>query len=99
MPVAAKTAGLFWEYPSNKGNFQKIFEGETIFRFLPTPLLQIFCEFMLHSKLDFKGITDPDDISPSMNWSTPSCREFSLTRGVWVKDTFENGEAIKHGVP
>ena len=59
--VAAITAWQFWSYLSNKSNFQKIFEGELFFNTLSATLLQIFWEFMLHSKVIFESMTGPDD--------------------------------------
>ena len=38
----------------------KIFEGELFIRSLSTTVHQIFCKFMLHSKVFFKSITVPD---------------------------------------
>ena len=53
MPVAAKDTWLFWWYPSNKNNFQKISEGEISFRTLPSNAVQIFRKFMLNSQVIF----------------------------------------------
>ena len=39
----------------------KIFQGEMLFRTLPTTLLQIFCKIILNSKVIVKRIFDPDD--------------------------------------
>ena len=39
----------------------KRYKGEMIRRKLPTPLLQIFCEVILNSKVIVKSIEDPDD--------------------------------------
>ena len=36
-------------------------EGELFIRTLSTTLLQIFCEFMLHSKVIFESMADTDD--------------------------------------
>ena len=41
--------------------FRKIFQGEMIFRTLPTTLLQIFCKIIPNFKDIVKSIVDPDD--------------------------------------
>ena len=61
MPVAVKTAWLFWCSLSYKSIFQKIFKGEMFFRALSKTLFQIFCKFMSKSKVIIKGLTGPDD--------------------------------------
>ena len=53
LPAAATTAWQFWWYYSSQSNILKIFEGELIIRTLSTTLLEIFCKFMLHSKVIF----------------------------------------------
>ena len=62
MPVAAKNAGQFRWYLSNKSNIYKIFEGELFIRTPSTTLLQIFRKFVLYSKVILKSLADPDDI-------------------------------------
>ena len=63
MPVAAKTVGqLILVIKLTKAIFKKIFGGELIIRTLSTTPLQIICKSMLHSKVIFKSMTDPDDI-------------------------------------
>ena len=57
--------------------FQKIFDEEILIKLLPTTPLQIFCEFMLYSKVIYKSIMGPDDnlskSSPGMNGLTLTC--------------------------
>ena len=57
---AAKTAWRFWKFLSNKSIIRKIFEGEMLFRTQPTILLQIFCEFVIHSQVIFESIIGPE---------------------------------------
>ena len=60
--VAAKTTCLFRWYISKKAIFRKhLKESRSSIFFLWAPLLQIFCEIMLHSKVIFKSMTGPDD--------------------------------------
>ena len=44
-----------------ESNIEKTYGGELFFSILYTTLLQIFCEFMLHSKVILKSKTSPDD--------------------------------------
>ena len=60
MPVASKTAWLFWWHLSTKTNFQKIFEAEMLNEIQLTFLLQIFCEIMINAKVIFKITKSPD---------------------------------------
>ena len=60
MPGAPKTVWLFLWYLSNESNFQKTFEREMFIEIQPTTLLQIFCEFMIYSKVILKSIKGPD---------------------------------------
>ena len=56
MPVAPRTAWLLWLYLSIKMNFQKIYGEAMLNKIYLTTLLQIFCEFMIHSKVIFESI-------------------------------------------
>ena len=60
MPLAFKTAWLFWWYLSNKSNFQKIFEGEKLIKVQLTTPLEMFCEFSVYYKVILKSVKGPD---------------------------------------
>ena len=50
-----------WLNLSNKSNIREIYEGEMFIRTQSAILLQIFHEFMISSKINFKSIVGPDD--------------------------------------
>ena len=60
MPVVPKNAWLFWWYLSNKTNFQEKFQEKMLIKIQHTTLIQIFCEFMINSRVIPKSISDPD---------------------------------------
>ena len=55
MPVA-----VFGGYLTDKSIIRKTFEGVLLFRTHPTIPLQIFCEFMINSKVISKSIIGAD---------------------------------------
>ena len=71
--IAPKTTWLFWRYLVNKSDFQKILEATFLTKIQPKTLLQIFCEFMIDSKVILKSIKGPDnkcqgDLQAWMAW-------------------------------
>ena len=61
MPVAAKQPDYFGDISLTNAIFKKIFEAELFIRTLSTAPIQIFCEFMLYSKMKSKSMKSPDN--------------------------------------